>query len=150
MSLLVKQLQRAVPAVKEVADAKKSLRIEVTSDDVGSAVRKDQTHCAIALACMRGNGVKPMGVIATRSRLYVVDKKGLALRYILPENALREIVSFDRGAQFTPGVYTMAPPSESQTLGGYKGPRTPNPKKKGYTPIHHQVISDIRASIVEM
>lgn len=145
--LLLKQLNR-VTKVTKILDATKPLSVEVTEADVDHAIRKDQTHCAIALACMRGNGWKPKAVIATRSRLYMVDKKDTAVRYLMPPNAVRELTSFDRGASFTPGVYRMTPPHETQKLGNYNGPKTPNPKKKGYKPIHKPLINDIRSSII--
>ena len=140
---LVKSLQKIDKRVKSVKDAKRPLSLHVSSVDVKGSQSKSHNHCALAVACMRAK--KPLGVIASRSRLYVINKQGVALRYYTPPNARRELTSFDRGASFAPGVYTMTPPNEADQLG--KKHKRPSGPRKTKVPTRRKLIDDIRVAL---
>ena len=143
---LLHQLQKIYPKTTSVVDADTSLAVEVTKEDVQKSRRKDMNNCAIAVSCKRGNGKPPDFVIASRSRLYTITK-GKAVRYTMPHNAVREITSFDRGATFTPGVYTVTPAAPSNRLGCGQEHKHKGGHTREGSPVHHELINNIRATI---
>jgi hypothetical protein len=68
----------------------------------------------MAVACKRKFHLD--GVIISRTKAYLVKGKK-ARRFDLPETVSREIVSFDRGAGFSPGRYELAKVSPENRLG---------------------------------
>jgi hypothetical protein len=109
-----------------VVDATKPLTFTVTRRDTKRGDIKDPEACAIALACRR-----TLHSDSVRVHLQVTYiKVGTHwLRYITPNSVRTEIVAFDRGGMFSPGVYTLNPPKAAKKLGrkhvGRK-PRGPN------------------------
>jgi len=102
------------PSVSKVNDADEPITVEVTAKDVKESHRKDSTDCAFAVACKRNMDLQ--GVIIAKSTAYLV-KTRTATRYMVPTAISREIVSFDRGAEFAIGTYQLAAPSKTQRLG---------------------------------
>ena len=135
MSSALKIVQRRFPQVSKIVDSRKPLSIEVTGRDVNSAKRKDHQVCAMAVACKRK--FKLDGVIISVKRAYAI-KGNRAVRFDIPETVSREIVSFDRGAEFVPGNYRLnAIPKSSRS--GRSTPRAPRPnggRKRPYAHIH--------------
>jgi hypothetical protein len=142
---LLTQLRKHYPSINKVVDARKPLTVEVTKNDVKRGKKKDHDQCAIAKACMRSN--HPDYVIAARSRIYII-KKGIATRYFTSPRIMREITSFDRGAQFTPGVYTLlAVPNSHKLSNKTKGSWRRTKSNGSLGSIHRPVIDNIRTAI---
>ena len=113
---------RFAPQVESVRDAKNNVDVHVTSADAKNVGRRNHGECAMAVACKRELGADAM--IVSASRVYVVHGK-VATRFIVPPSVSREIVAFDRGAKFEPGVYRLNAPSRMARLGaGYVGSKT--------------------------
>jgi hypothetical protein len=105
-------LQRHFPQVTTIKMAEKNLEIEVISADEKASKRKDHEKCAMAVACKRA--YKADGVVVARRVAYLI-KGTLAVKFIVPESVAREIVSFDRGGEFSPGIYHLHAPPKSDT-----------------------------------
>lgn len=111
-------VRKFFPNVTSVRDADDSIDVTVTANDDKVSRKKEHDGCAMAVACKRE--LKLDGVIVARKSAYTI-KNNVATRYELPESVSREVVSFDRGAGFAPGDYSMRPPSESRRLGRQTG-----------------------------
>lgn len=110
------------PEVNLVVDATKPLTISVTEKDSAAGSKKNPNGCALAKACERSFD----GAIISLSRAYMI-KGRKAIRYQVPAAIARELVSFDRHQDFSPGEYTLGRITEWNQL----KPRTsPQPKKK--------------------
>lgn len=101
------RVRKYFPGVSSVEDATRALTIEVTRGDEARATRKAHKDCALAVACKRSKGLD--GVIVSVKTAYLI-KGTKAIRYNLPERVSREIISFDRGSRFEPGVYQLITP----------------------------------------
>ncbi len=129
------------PKVEKVRDAKQPLIIEVTKADAASRAAKSHVACALAVACKRRFHME--GVVISRSTAYLV-KRNLALRFLLPNTLRSEIVAFDRGAQFSPGIYHLSAVPESRRLGRRQGTDTTKGQHgKGPSRFRH-ITNDIR------
>ena len=142
-SLIV--VHRFFPKVKTVKDATSSILVEVTKRDQTVSKRSRHNECAMAVACRRAT--KADGIIISRSTAYVV-KRNTATRYLVPERVSREIVSFDRGADFAAGTYTLSKPDPSCLIGMVK--RSPDDRHTGSGAKHvsHHATTGIRTSLV--
>jgi len=131
-------VQKHFPNVEIVSDAEKEILIEVTPTDNTSKAVKNPLICAFARACQRAFTAD--GVIIGLTISYIVKGKK-AMRYKNPESVSREIVSFDRKAGFTPGVYQLSPINPASRLGVSHrgGSNSKNPK-----PRHRHVTSRVR------
>jgi hypothetical protein len=69
------------------------------------------------------------GAIISTSVAYLI-KGDKATRFRTPEAVTREIISFDRHADFAPGRYSLAPPGKSDTLEGKRKTRKVSKEKK--------------------
>jgi len=107
-------VRKYFPQVEIVVDSGKSVIIEVTPGDASSRDLKNPAACAFARATKRTFVAD--GVIIGRTTSYVVINKK-ASRYMNPETVTREIVSFDRGAGFYPGIYVLSRVNPSRRLG---------------------------------
>lgn len=116
-----------------VVDATHDIALHVLSIDVKNATKNDPKSCAAAKAGQR-ELKKDVRVFLTRT--YVKEKKNW-VRYLTPESVSREIISFDRGSSFEPGIYNVKAPHESMKLGHYRG-RSFKPKtgKTNQKPRH--------------
>lgn len=120
----------------EVVDARKKVKIEITPSDIKKGSTKDAAACAAALSCMRQ-------LSATEARVHLgrtyvkQDKKWV--RYNTGYALRSEIVAFDRGGAFEPGIYVLSPIQPSRRDSGKRqgtagsGKRT-KPLKKRSTP----------------
>ena len=109
-----------------VKDAKKSIRLEIMREDIVNARKKDSTCCAVAKACKRGLSVKAVKVHLTR--LYLNTDGKCFTRYIVSGAMRSEIIAFDRGGKFQPGMYNLAVPDKTKAL-GYNKVRNSKAKK---------------------
>jgi hypothetical protein len=126
-----------------VVDAKASLKLEVTRADCNAATRKDPGCCAVAKAC--GRELKIKGVRVHLSRLYLLVGKAWT-RYIVDNSLRSELIAFDRGGKFQPGVYTFLPPPPSKVIGSKikSGPRLT--KGKPRTVRSYKSVKGVRAA----
>lgn len=109
------------------------LTLHVKPEDVTGSKSNDPAQCAAARAGQREHKVE-MRVHLTRA--YV--KRGKKwVRYVMPESASREIVSFDRAHIFDQGTYTLlapAPSSRNEYQREYRKTRRSNGKDQKRTP----------------
>jgi hypothetical protein len=101
-----------------VVDAKKRVEFQISKSDISNSKKKDPSMCAAAVACQRKFHTKETRVFLTRTYIKTADKW---VRYATPPAISREIVAFDRGANFEPGVYVLSPINPSARLGMYRG-----------------------------
>ena len=134
-----------------VLDAKKPLRLEVMREDIRSANKKAPNSCAVAKACTRAMGVK--GVKVHLSRLYINTDDKSWTRYLVSGAMRSEIIAYDRGGKFMPGVYNLMVPSKCKRLGVKQTdrkrdrsivPEVKNPAKKLRAYSH---VTNVRATI---
>jgi len=109
-----------------VKDAKKSIRLEIMREDIVNARNKNSNCCAVAKACTRGLNVKAVKVHLTR--LYLNTDGKCFTRYIVSGAMRSEIIAFDRGGRFQPGMYNLAVPDKTKLL-GYAKARKSKAKK---------------------
>lgn len=111
---------KKLAALKNLAkiDATGTLYLEVTQKDIDDATRKNPTCCAFAKATERViPGVKSVYFFRTAAWIEYDDR---LIRYVLPQDVRNGIKRFDQGSQMEPGVYRLAAPSQSHTLGGHR------------------------------
>jgi len=134
-----------------VHDAKSRLVIEVSRQDISGGKTKDPSSCAAARACLR-QVPKCTSVRVFKSRTYL--KVGAKwFRYHTPPSMRLEVVAFDRGANFLPGVYVLAPMQPSHRASGKSQSKSiakkkvkPGPAKKR-SPYH--IIEGVREFTME-
>jgi hypothetical protein len=101
---------------KEVKDATKKIVIEISRADISAGKSKMPDACAAARACLR-QVPKCTQARVFKSRTFL--KIGTQwLRYQTPQSMRMEIVAFDRGTNFLPGVYVLSPLQPSHRHGG--------------------------------
>lgn len=134
----------------KVVDARKPLTITINSVDVKKGANKDPAACAAARSLVRNGHCTEARVHLGRTYIKTKNERGsqVWVRYMTPESIRTEIVSFDRGAQFDEGEYTLRPPSRSMRLNrghavGSDTNRT-KPKHKQIARIKHHQVSGVR------
>lgn len=110
----LKRVQKLYPRVKTLVDADGPLSITVTEADQTAGHVLEETECALAVACKRQ--FRASGAIIGLSASYII-RGTQAIRYRTSSSIGREIVTFDRHKDFSPGIYTLAPFSASNQLG---------------------------------
>jgi len=105
-------LTRAGRLGLKVLEASKTLRLEVTQEDVDSAVCKNSKCCAFSRAARRLPKVK--AAYFFRTTAYIEYQKKV-VRYLLPMGVQKEIVSFDRAKIVAPGEYWLNPADKAHT-----------------------------------
>ena len=98
------RIRRFFPNVKRIKDATSGITVEVTPGDIDNKAKKKHSQCAIAQACTRSMALD--GAVIAPSRAFLV-KGTTVTRYELSAQAIRELVSFDRGGSFEPGFYRL-------------------------------------------
>ncbi len=114
---------------KEVKDATKKLVIEIARQDIVGGKSKAPDACAAARACLRQvPKCTQARVFKSRTFLKIGDTW---FRYHTPASMRMEIVAFDRGTNFLPGVYTLSPLQPSHRDGARsRGGKDPVKKQK--------------------
>lgn len=138
-------VRKFFPKVAKVTDASKGIEIEVTKRDDQTSKRNDHAGCAMAVACKRTLHLD--GVIISRSVAYLV-KGDEAVRYDVPESTTREVISFDRGGGFDPGVYKLDKPERK--LGeahAYAGEHSPKSHTGGLAKRFRHLTSNVRVNL---
>lgn len=135
------RLYKGLPLV----DATKDLDICVTKLDVSKSRKNDPSNCAAANATKR---ILKTEVEVHISRVYVKDnKKRQWVRFLTPHSVSREITSFDRGASFEPGNYTIKAPSHAQKLGYPKSSRHTRTNNGNKLKGKKHITANIRESV---
>ena len=130
---LPRSVRRMFPNVKHAFDADKPVEISVDRKDCKGAKRLNPSECALAIAGRRE--LKADGVIIGMSSSYVV-KGDTAIRFATPESVQREIVSFDRHQDFSPGEYYLAPKAPSSRMGKPQHRKTTSGSKNTRRKFH--------------
>jgi len=112
----------------EVLDAKRKLVIKISENDVKKGGLRNAKACAAARAIRRIGHFKNARVHLTRT--YVQNKHGDWIRYTTPMALRREIIAFDRGGTFEPGIYELQVPSPTQKTGARSYRKTEEQKKR--------------------
>lgn len=115
-----------------VVDAKGPVTIKITNTDVKNGNNKDPASCAAARALCRKQGIAEARVHIGRTYVRIGRKW---IRYYTTPALRSEIVSFDRGGSFEPGIYKLRPlaPSDrasGKRQGSAKAVPSKNPKKR--------------------
>lgn len=110
----LRNIQRVLPEVTSVMDAKKNISIHVEWNDVEEARMGDPENCAIAQACKRE--LRADHVLVSKSIAYII-KGNKATRYWVPTETQRQIAKFDAMESFEPAEYRLYTPYTSQRLG---------------------------------
>ena len=90
-----------------VKDATRPIRLEIQPKDITEAKRKNHGHCAAANACLRQLHCSDVRIHI--ARVYIRRRGGFWIRYETPKSLRTEIVAFDRGGSFAPGVHILRP-----------------------------------------
>lgn len=135
-------VRKFFPQVTTVVDANRNASIEVTSKDAASKAVRDHNGCAMAVACKRKFHLD--GVIISRSVAYLV-KGTQARRFKLPESVSREVISFDRGAQFAIGKYELAAVPPASRLGVRLGRPSNSKEGKGQIKKNRHFTTNVRS-----
>ena len=100
---------------RNVVDSTRTIQIEITAQDTQLASRQDHGNCAVARACMKQEGTDALVHI---SRVFLKMKnKNIWVRYIVKNDLRTEIVAFDRGGKFEPGIFKLYRIQPAQKLG---------------------------------
>jgi hypothetical protein len=127
MPTALQLIHKYYPEVKTIVDAKRVVRVDVSPEDCTKGNKKAPNTCAMARAFEREKNYD--GAIISMSVSYLIRGEK-ATRFMTPEAVSREIVSFDRNADFAPGRYSLNPPSEKETLVGKRSYASNQPDKK--------------------
>jgi hypothetical protein len=133
-----------------VIDAKRSIMLHITADDIKKADARRPETCAAARACRRE--LHALEARVHLGRIYVKTTKEKWTRYQTPHALRSEIVAFDRGGTFAPGEYKLAPVTPSHKATGQQKGSTTNQDaankrrkaKKNYKPRPYHVVTDVR------
>jgi hypothetical protein len=93
------------------------LEFQILPEDIKGSRKNDPSKCAAAKSIER-EFKTDVRVHISRTYVKSKDKKSW-IRYITPEAVSREIVSFDRGSSFEPGIYKVNAASKESRLGTY-------------------------------
>lgn len=99
-----------------VIDAKKPVKIRITTRDCRVGGNKDPGACAAARAVLREIPDATQARIHI-SRAYIQNSKGTWTRYLTSPALRTELVAFDRGGAFEPGEYILSPIPKTLKLG---------------------------------
>jgi hypothetical protein len=127
-----------------VLDAKKSVKLIVTEEDVKGGNPKKPNTCAVAKACMRQMHVKEVRVHL--GRVYVRSNNLNWQRFITSRAMRTEVIAFDRGGRFAPGEYILKKITPAAATGKQQGSDKKTKKRsksKGIRRAYH-VVTDVR------
>lgn len=112
----------------KVEDAKRPIELTITARDVQLGNTKDPGSCAAARACVRQLHAQKARVQLARTYVLI---DGKYLRFATPPSMRTEIVAFDRGGRFAPGVHMLMPPNTTATTQARKA-RKKQPAKASW------------------
>src|SRR5262245_15695849 len=112
------------PSLSEIKNSMRTIRIDVTPEDIKKGTPMDPQQCAAAQAIMRVTGASECYV--HRGVCYVKTKQSWT-RFATSGDLRFETMVFDRGGMFVPGEYDLRSVPVSMIAPS-------RPKKKGMTP----------------
>ena len=124
-----------------IVDAKKRIKIAITKRDCKLGKTKDPGACAAARAILRQTHCKQARVHLSRTYVQMGKKW---VRYHTPHSIRSEVISFDRGAKFSPGVYTLSPMSPTNKLGSYTHKSKHKNKRTGKKRAPYHTVHGVR------
>ena len=137
-----RNLEKLFPQVQTVQDSTQRVEITVTADDAANAVPNKPEQCALAKACVRELQID--GAIIGLATSYLI-KGTRALRFKTPELVAREIVSFDRHKDFSPGIYRLATVPPLSRLGvSHRRNRTGTGSERPHKHVHFHHTARVR------
>jgi hypothetical protein len=129
-----------LPEQREIKNALRSIRVDITNADIKAGNPMDPTSCAAAQAIMRT--LKADEVRVHRGVTYVHMKSGWQ-RFKTSASMRLETIVFDRGGEFIPGEYDLQPvPLKPLTKSKRKMPKSAPTNHK---PPRRTVIPHVRA-----
>jgi hypothetical protein len=116
----------------KVVDPRGKVTLHITKADITKGNTKDPAGCAAARCIMR----EVPECIEARVHLgrTYIKTKDKWLRYQTPGSLRSEIIAFDRGGVFEPGVYTLCPMSPTNQLGKQQGSNKSQSKRVKVSP----------------
>lgn len=135
-------VRKHYPKVTKVVNARGGVVLEVNENDLKLAAKnmKDHKACAIATACKQHLGAE--GAIVSTRTMYLINGT-TATRYLVSTRAATELVSYDRGAGFTAGTYSLLkPPRQAPRGSGTRHAGDPRPGKLK----HRKLARSVRAA----
>jgi len=97
---------------KPVINSKRRIRIEISPSDIKKGMARDPGSCAAAQCLLRSvAGIKGARVHVKMTYIEFADHWE---RLRTPVSLSREIIAFDRGAEFYPGQYNIGPLSPGE------------------------------------
>ena len=131
---LPRSVHRLFPQVKTAYDATDAIEVSVRPKDCQDAETLNPMECALARAAKREH--KATGAIIGMATSYII-KGTTAIRYQTPQSVQREIVSFDRHGDFSPGEYYLYPKPQGARLGAeWRRPPRPSGPKTQKRKVH--------------
>jgi len=128
----------------EVENSGRSLRIDITEDDIKKGKPLDPTACAAARCLLRSTNAE--AVKAHRhSTLVQIGKKWR--RYKTSSSLRMEMIIYDRGGKFMPGYYDLAAVPLSQVMTKKKSKSAPRKGKEARLSRRRLVIPGVRRSL---
>lgn len=125
----------------KVVDAKKSIHLVITKGDVKKGKVKDPSGCAAAVACRRALKAHEARVHIGRTYLRF---NGKWERYHTSPALRAEIVAFDRGGVFEPGIYTLQKMQPSKKSGKRQGAEKWRTGGRGKKRGRYHILTNIR------
>lgn len=130
-----RSIRRMFPGVDLVVDAAEPVTVTVKQTDCDKAEPLNPSECAMAKAFKR-EFKADAAVIGLSSSYLITGNK--AIRFSTPETVQREIVSFDRHADFSPGQYDLVPKAPTQRLGYQRDQRRSHGTNKNARRTYHK------------
>lgn len=132
----LRRVRKFFPKVETVSDSQKRVLVNVKETDGNGAKPGEFHQCALARACRRELNVD--GALIGLAFSYLILGTH-ATRYSTPEAVSREMISFDRHADFDAGSYSLNAIPKMSQLGTHtdnqrdgKSPNTGNRLSKPY------------------
>jgi hypothetical protein len=129
---------------KPVVDATEHMVVEITKEDCEKGKNKNPSACAAARAILREYKVKSARV---HVGITYIEEDKRWIRYKTPHSLRTELVAFDRGGTFEPGIYTLCPPTSGMRLSELKKrnlPKLPPEAHRGKTTRLRHETTNIR------
>jgi hypothetical protein len=122
-----------------VQDAKRPLKIRLSSSDIQRGKKKNNKACAFACAATHVPGVTRAYIFRTAAILEYDNKM---VRYMLSPAMRREVLAFDRGGTMEPGDYTLKHPTGGHTKEAYeaRSKKRPGRHQPGKGKIRRKVV----------
>lgn len=128
---------------KEVVNPVRSIRINVTEEDIRAGKPLDPGACAIAQCIVRST--RADAAYVHRGVTYILIGKKWH-RYATSAAARMETIVFDRGGQFMPGEYDLHPMPVSLSTAKKKSPSRPRTTGEAELGVRRRVIPGVRRS----